>query len=292
MRLVMALGLAVVACAAPAAQPTASLPAAPLAVVDLKYRVFDQVGRPWYCDPDFYPIQREDEAVAAERRLPEIQGDAETYAAILRHNGLASAPVTADQKLAVYRDWKQLATLELQPVGDVYGFAILVQGAPGAKEGSRVEGRIDRSGRITILRKDPSGPPMCPICLIEETLIDTPSGPRPVTELRVGDVVWTLDDAGRRIAVPLVRTGSMAAPAGHEVVRLTLADGRAVTASPGHPTADGRRIGSLRLGEALDGATVVAIDRLPYRGRTYDVLPAGPTGIYLAQGVPLGSTIR
>jgi hypothetical protein len=290
MRLVVLVAVLGMACGVPAAQPTAT--PSPLPVVELKYRVFEHVGRPWYCDPDYYPIQREDEAVAADRRLPEIQGDAETYAAILRHNGLSGAPVTADQKLAVYRDWKQLAALELQPIGDVYGFAILVQSSPGAKDGSRVEGRIDRSGRITILRKDASGPPMCPICLSAETLIDTPSGQRPVTELRSGDPVWTLDGAGRRVPAPIVRVGSMEAPAGHEVVRVTLADGRAVTASPGHPTADGGRIGSLGIGGTLDGARIVAIERLPYRGRTYDVLPAGPTGIYLAHGVPLASTIR
>lgn len=277
-------------CSPPAAGPTPS--PAPLPVVELKYGVFAQVGRPWYCDPDFYPIQREDEAVAADRRLPEIQRDAETYAAILRHNGLQGAPGTADEKLAVYRDWKQLNALELQPVGDVYGFALLVQGAPGAKEGSRVEGRIDRSGRVTVLRKEASGPPMCPICLSAGTLIGTPLGPRPVTDLRAGDLVWTLDRSGHRVAVPLLRVGSIDAPAGHEVVRLALADGRAVTASPGHPAADGRPIGALRIGETVDGAAVAAIERLPYRGRTYDILPAGATGIYFADGVPLATTLR
>lgn len=288
MSLRLLLAIAVAACSAPAAQPTPS----PLPVVELKYRVFEQVGRPWYCDPDHYPVQREDEAVTAERRLPEIERDAETYAAILRHLGLTGAPITADQKLAVYRDWKQLNALEIQPAGDVYGFALLVQGTAGAKDGSRVEGRIDRSGRITILRKEASGPPMCPICLTADTVIDTPTGPRPVTDLRPGDPVWTLDSEGWRTAVAILRVGGMEAPPTHRLLRVTLADGRAVTASPGHPLADGRALAALRVGEAVDGSVVVSIASLPYRGRTYDLLPAGATGTYLAGGVPLASTIR
>ena len=289
MRLALAAAVLLAACSLPAAIPTPT--PSPLPVVELKYRVFEELGRPWYCDPDFYPIPREDEAVLAEQRMPEIQGDAEVYQAILRHNGLAGAPVTADERLAVYRDWKLLRALDLQPVGDVYGFDLLVQTSGGAKEGARVEGRIDKGGRISVLRRDPAGPPNCPICLDEATRIDTPAGPRLVTHLRPGDLVWTRSVDGGRVAAPILEVASVVAPPGHELVRLELADGRVVSASPGHPTGEGGPIGTLRIGDSLDGSPVIGLARIPYAGRTWDLRPAGPTGIYWADGIALGTTL-
>jgi hypothetical protein len=77
------------------------------------------------------------------------------------------------------------------------------------------------------------------------------------------------------------------------VVQLRLADGRAVDVSPGHPTADGRTVGDLSADDDYDGAVVVSAELVPYEGEaTFDVLPAGPTGIYWANGVLLGSTLR
>jgi len=43
----------------------------------------------------------------------------------------------------------------------------------------------------------------------------------------------------------------------------------------------------------VDGSRVVAADLIPYVGDdTYDLVTSGPTGIYLAGGIPLGSTLR
>jgi hypothetical protein len=76
-------------------------------------------------------------------------------------------------------------------------------------------------------------------------------------------------------------------------VRLTLADGRLVYASPGHPTSDGRRVGDLTAGETLDGARIASVARVAYDGgATYDILPASATGAYWANGVLLGSTLH
>lgn len=290
-----ALVLSAAACAAPGAAPSPTPAPAPLPLVELRYRVFDQVGRPWYCDPDFYPVARADETDLARQRLPEMQRDADTYAAILRHAGLtAGAPLTDDQLLAVYHDWKDLQRLALDPTGPlgVYGFVEVVRPASSAKQGERVEGRVDAAGRVSVLARAATGPPNCPICLASSTRIDTPWGPAAVTDLQVGDLVWSLGARGERIAVPILATGSVEAPVGHEVVRVVLDDGRTATASPGHPTADGRSIGSLGIGDVLSDARVVAMDRLPYRGRTYDLLPAGATGTYWADGILLSSTLR
>lgn len=267
--------------------------------------IFQQIGRPWYCDADFFPIARADERDLARQRLPEMQKDAETWSAILAHNALgAGVNLTDDQLLTAYHDWKDLRALELQPQGPsgafvppsaaagVYGFVLTVRPVSNTKQGERVEGRISTPGKIDVLSRQTAGPPNCPICLVESTTIDTPSGPRRVTDLRVGDVVWTQGADGARFAAPLVETGSTEAPPGHEVLRIVLADGRTVTASPGHPAADGRTLAAFGVGEAVDGSAIASIERLPYSGRTYDLLPAGPTGAYWANGVLLGSTLR
>jgi hypothetical protein len=293
MRFLLAVALIVTACAGEGvlASPTP----APLAVVELKYRVFDQVGRPWYCDRDFYPIARADERDLARQRLPEMQKDADTWSAILRHNALgAGVNLTDEQLLTAYHDWKDLEALALTPTGPagIYGFTMVVRPASQTKQGGeRVEGRISTNGKIDVLSRQPAGPPNCPICLAETTMIATPFGDVGVTDLRPGDIVWTVDATGQRVAAPLLEVGSVEAPQGHQVLRIALTDGRTVAASPGHPTADGRSLGSLQVGDTLDGSRIVSIERLPYRGRTYDVLPAGATGAYWADGVRLGSTL-
>ncbi len=114
-----------------------------------------------------------------------------------------------------------------------------------------------------------------------------------MSSLAVGAIVWSTDETGRRIAVPVVRIGSMRAPGDHVVVALVLADGREVIASPGHPTADARALGTLAVGDALDGSTVITVTRQPYRAdRTYDLVPASATRTYWANGVLLASTLR
>lgn len=254
----------------------------PLTAALLKYRVMDAAGRIWFCDPDFYPVARNDERELARQKLPEIQRDAPTYAAI-------TARVGTDL-LSVYRDWKALNALALQPVNDVFGFAYLAQKTD--KTGERVDGRVTAAGAVIVLSRTPSGAPNCPICLALGTRIATPSGDVAVQDLETGDVVWTIDAAGARIAAPLGATGRTPVPPTHQVVRLVLDDGRIVAASPGHPTADGRQVGDLRAGDALDGGRVASAAREPYGGGfTYDVRPAGASGAYWANGVLLGSTL-
>ena len=121
-----------------------------------------------------------------------------------------------------------------------------------------------------------------PICLHADTLITTAHGPVPVHDLRLGDVLVTMD--GLR---PVEWIESVAAPPGHELVALRLEDGRTLRASPGHPTVDGRELGDLSVGDSVDGSRVVALWRIPYQGRTWDLLPA----TYQADGVWLASTL-
>jgi hypothetical protein len=106
-------------------------------------------------------------------------------------------------------------------------------------------------------------------------------------------VVWTTSADGARIAARVIEIGSTQVPVGHMMVHLALADGRELLASPGHRTADGRELGSLGVGEPLDGSTIARWELVPYSGdRTYDLLAAGPTGVYWANRILLSSTLH
>lgn len=129
-------------------------------------------------------------------------------------------------------------------------------------------------------------------CLPAQTMIDTPAGPMAVEGLQVGGPVWTVDAAGRRVTASILKVGRTPVIASYAVIHLVLADGRELQASAGHPTADGRTLGDLSVGDTLDGALITLVERVPYgEPATYDLLPSGETGFYWANGILLGSTL-
>lgn len=284
--LVTIFALALAACGP---SPTEPLPA--LSPAELKYRLLAEYPDFFYCDPDYYPVARDDEAQLALERFPEVQADAQEFLAILAHTGLVGqTDFTDEQKLLIYREHKKMAALPLEPAGETYRFQLRTAD-PATLEGFFISGIIDGQGRIEEQERIP-GFTDCPICLAAGTRIDAPDGPVAVEDIRPGDLVWTLDQAGERIPSPVLQVGRAIVPAGHRIVRLALEDGREVLVSPGHPTADGRRVGELVVGDWLDGARVLRIESLPYsQNSTYDLLPAGDTGLYWAQGILLDSTL-
>lgn len=282
--------LATFACGSAAG--TAAL-GSPLSVNQLKFKVLDAVGQPIYCDPDYYPIARVDgEKTNAIAKYSDIKADAELYSAIIAHEQLPSGELTDEQKLVVYRAWKLLRALTLTQAGRDYSFSYRVLSKGGAASYLMVTGTVRVDGVVTVGPQTPTGAPPCPICLASTTLIATPRGDVRVTDIKPGTLVWTAAGDGSRIAAPVLEVGSMEAPAGHRMVHVVLADGRELLVSPGHRTADGRPLGSVASGDLLDGSRVVLWELVPYaEGRTYDVLPAGPTGTYWANGVLLASTL-
>lgn len=299
----VAIAVLVGACGA-SASPTPSPPPAPtptplpspLTVAELKYRIIDQLGRPSFCDRDFYPVGR-DELAAARERFDEMRADEEAFLAIVFRLGLAELSHFSDAELlAIYRDYKMLGAVELAPDPadpSRHRFEIRVTGPQRPVSDLLVDGTIDAGGVIEVAQQSDVGPLICPICLARGALIDTPSGPTPVEGLRPGMVVWTVDEHGVRVAGTVQRWGSTPVGSSHRVVHLVLDDGREMRASPGHPLADGRRLGDLAPGDIVDGARVVAAELVVYDGgATFDLLPSGPTGIYFANGIPLASTLR
>jgi len=298
------LAVALVSCASgpPASVVPTATPApapAPLlrSAAAARYILIDRFGPVgaeagvFYCDPDQYPIARADYRERGIARFSEIQQDSATLDAILKRLGFGDpATLTSEQKYAVHVEDNKLRAVSIQPeAGAAFRF-ILSRQAGGS--GEQIEGTLDASGAIKISSQMPVRL-SCPICLPAGARIDTPNGSRAVETLRPGDVVWTPDGQGGRTSAPLIGIGRAVAPPNHRFVALTLSDGRRVTASPGHPTADGRQLGTLGEGAALDGAQVIRVDwTADGGGETFDILPAGATGAYWSNGVLLGSTLR
>ncbi len=273
-------------------EPPTSLPTIQSALppTELKYRLLDQFPDLFFCDPDYYPIAVGDESDLARQRFPELQANQEEFQIILEHNGLGGlSSFTDEQKLLIYREHKKLAAINFELVKDKYKFRL--QTGNGGKQGFTIMGTIDGGGSIDIQQRDPSSS-ICPICLSENTLIDTPQGTIAVQDLRVGDLVWTMSATGERVPAAILKTVRVAVLANHQIVHVVLDDGRELLASPGHPTTDGQRLGDLKIGDLLDGARITLLERLPYEmSATYDILPFGSTGFYWANGILMGSTL-
>ena len=263
--------------------------ASSLSPTELKYRVIEEFPDFFFCDPDFYPIAREDETVLALQRFSEVQANEEEFQAILKHTSLVGTTTFSDeQKLLIYREHKKLNAIYFELHGDKYQFQI--QTGVEGQQGNVVTATIDGNGSIDVLQKESSFP-SCPICLAAGTLIDTPRGAVRVEDVKVGDQVWTMNAAGVRVTATILRVGSVRVPVSHQMVYVRLNDGRELWASPGHPTADNRLLGDLTIGDTLAGAQIIQIERVPYNGTyTFDILPSGDTGFYWANGILMGST--
>jgi len=257
---------------------------------ELKYRLISYFGDVFYCDPDLYPVAHEGQELAnALEQYPIIRANVAEFSAILEHLSLPNkANYTDEEKLLIYREHKKLTYgVELTASGDVYDFTLRV----GEGQGYRFSGTITPSGDIIVMQQQTSFN-TCPICLAKGTLIDTPAGPITVEELQPGMTVWSADGSGERVAATIVETVATPVPPSFQVVTVRFNDGRIVTASPGHHTAEGRPLGDYRVGDDLDGALVIAVEHLPYEdATTYDILPSGTTGMYWANGVLLRSTL-
>lgn len=252
---------------------------------ELRYRLLEEFGRRQLCL--CAPVCRGDETERELEAFNEIPKDANTFRVISEHLGFVGRNQFTDaEKLAVYREYEHLRTVDLELLVEKYKFITVANKF-------RTQGLIDVHGLITILVRKPEPASRCPICLAGSTRIDTPTGAVPVKELKVGMLVWTLDSKGRKLAAPILRTSAVPVPSGHRMVHLLMNDGRELWASPGHPAVDGRTVIQLSQNASYDGSVVSSSEVVPYgETSTYDLLPAGSTGFYWANGIPLASTLR
>jgi hypothetical protein len=279
---------------APTALPGSPSPTPPpigpgLSATEIKYFLIDRLGEPFFCDPDYYPVARADESDLASAWFDQADKSGEELQSILRQLGLLGPTgLSAEQLLAAYREHKRLTAINMSPMGEGYRFEMRIS---EGEAGSLLVGTIDRAGRIEIESEETSFN-TCPICLDGGTRIATPDGELAVKDLKVGMLVWTLDNSGARVAAPILRTARVRVPVGHRMVHLVLDDGRELLASPGHPLADGRRLGAILAGDRLDNSRVVLTELVGWEGSyTYDILPSSETGLYYANGILLDSTL-
>lgn len=133
----------------------------------------------------------------------------------------------------------------------------------------------------------------CPICLSSSTNIDTINGRVSIKDLKVGMQVWTVNNKGEKELQPIIKLSSVEVGNNHAMIHLILSDGRELFVSPNHPTADGRLVNQLKIGDKYDSSIVRTMVLVLYSGtKTYDLLPAGDTGYYFANGILMGSTLK
>jgi Carboxypeptidase regulatory-like domain/Hint domain len=258
-------------------------------ISELKYILLAAYPDYFWCDPDFYPVARPGSELGnAIAQFTTIIANQEEFTAILNHLSLPSkAGYTEDEKLQIYREYKKLNGA-VQVVSGTPGYTFTIRTGQG--QGKTYQGIIAIVGVIKVTSETTSFN-TCPICLATGTLIDTPNGPIPVEELGKGTAIYTVDSSGNKITAVIVETASVQAPEGFQIIHLVLGDGRTVSASPGHPTPDGRAISDLKVGDVLDGEIVISVAPVPYSGFTYDILPEGGTGLYWANSILLKSTL-
>jgi hypothetical protein len=129
------------------------------------------------------------------------------------------------------------------------------------------------------------------VCAHPDTPIATPSGERPIRDLSAGDLVLSMH-RGVLQPVPLLRA-TRTRVRDHAVVEVTLASGRQLLVSAGHPTDDGRLFGDLEVGSELGGERVTSLATRRYdESHTYDILPDSDSGTYVAAGALIGTTLR
>jgi hypothetical protein len=136
----------------------------------------------------------------------------------------------------------------------------------------------------------PLGCAQC-VCTAPSTPIATPTGERAISELKVGDLVYSVDHGALK-AVPIVLTNRVRVTGAHQMVQVRLSSGSVLSISPSHPTADGRTFADLISGGRLDDVELVSVRRVPYsEAYTYDILPDSDSGAYFAGGVLIGTTL-
>src|SRR3989344_1128650 len=194
----------------------------------------------------------------------------------------------------IYADRVEGLNFMEYPVARDQGFPVTLRVGETASNGCTITLTLIRiqGDTATFIKQTDFNRP-CPICLAQDTLIDTPSGAVAVQDMKKGMVVWTRNAAGDRVEAIVLETSKTPVPATHQMIHIILEDGRELFVSPGHPIVDGRTIGNLVADDLYDGARVVSAERVAYlEEATYDILPSGETGFYWANGVLLASTLR
>jgi hypothetical protein len=122
-------------------------------------------------------------------------------------------------------------------------------------------------------------------CIPGHTLVDTPSGPRPVERLEAGDAVTGF--SGRTVRV-LQKHSYMESPQ-TVFLHVTFDDGASIDLCGMHRV-DGIRARDVRIGQSIAGRTVTGIESRSGETRSFDLLTEDAG--YRVQGIPVNSMIE
>ncbi|MBP7949450.1 MAG: hypothetical protein KA004_07320 [Verrucomicrobiales bacterium] len=122
-------------------------------------------------------------------------------------------------------------------------------------------------------------------CIPEHTLIDTPTGSRPIEQLEAGDCVTGFSGKPTRI----LQKHSYLENRQTVFLRVTFADGAAVDLCGMHRI-DGIRAQNLRVGQTVAGRQVVRVESRSGETRSYDLLTEDQG--YRIRGIPVNSMIE
>ena len=145
------------------ASSSETLPAVPiekLVAPELRYRIIQEFGALFFCDPDMHPVGHDDRPRALTA-FPEIQKDVDTFRAITKNYRLDATTEFSDiDKLTVYREYKKLWAIHLEPLGEKYKFSIRFRndssGPNSRNNGFQIDGLIDQKKQITVLKREPT----------------------------------------------------------------------------------------------------------------------------------------
>ena len=122
-------------------------------------------------------------------------------------------------------------------------------------------------------------------CIPEHTLVDTPSGPRPIEHLEAGELVTGYKGQPVRI---LQKHSYMENPQ-TAFLRITFSDGASVDLCGKHRIT-GLQARHLRPGQSIAGHTVTGIQTRIGETKSYDLLTEDPG--YQINGIPVNSMIE
>ena len=203
---------------------------------ELRYLLLERYPDFAYCDPDYYPVARVDEQSAADDWWASADRNSPEVIAIVARHGVRE-PLAPEQRLTAYRDHKKLTVIAMTVVSAGYDYELSTSTAGGHPD-EVVSGEVTSAGEIRETSRE-ARPGGCPICLDAATWIATPVGEVRVARIRPGDVVWTVDGAGRKAPATVSQIAHRVTPGPHLMLRLVLSDGRLLIAAGAHPRADG-----------------------------------------------------
>lgn len=132
----------------------------PASVWKLRYMLLGHYPDFAFCDPDYYPVARDDEQSAADAWWARVNHSSPEVQTIIAQHGYRE-PLTGSQRLVAYRDHKKLSVITMTAVSGGYEYQ-LSTGTPGGRPDHTVTGMVTLDGTVHERSRRPR-PGGCPV---------------------------------------------------------------------------------------------------------------------------------